>query len=46
MCYNTFRMRTAYALLGLTFLIVFGLAYLIFERVYAPADAEFVDRTE
>ena len=29
-------MRNAYALLGLSFLIVFGGAYVIFERAYAP----------
>jgi Raf kinase inhibitor-like YbhB/YbcL family protein len=35
-------MRHAYALLGLSFLIVFAGAYLIFERAEAPTDAEVV----
>ena len=33
-------MRNAYALLGLAFLIVFGGAYVIFERAHAPLVTE------
>lgn len=33
-------MRTAYALLGLTFLVVFGLAYLLVERAHAPGQPQ------
>ena len=33
-------MRTAYALLGLTFLIIFAAAYLVIERAHAPTVPE------
>lgn len=33
-------MRNAYALLGLSFLIVFVGAYLIFQKAHAPTDNE------
>ena len=33
-------MRNAYALLGLAFLVVFGGAFILFERVHAPAVSE------
>lgn len=38
-------MRTAYALLGLTFLIIFAAAYLVIERAHAPTHDEDVDTT-
>ncbi|MEX0931053.1 MAG: YbhB/YbcL family Raf kinase inhibitor-like protein [Candidatus Paceibacterota bacterium] len=39
-------MRNAYALLGLTFLIVFGAAYILFDRAYAPVvDESLTDNT-
>lgn len=39
-------MRSAYALLGLAFLIVFIAAYLLIERAEAPADvSEIVPET-
>ena len=36
-------MRNAYALLGLAFLLVFGGAYLVFERAHAPAELNKTD---
>jgi Raf kinase inhibitor-like YbhB/YbcL family protein len=33
-------MRNAYALLGLSFIVVFGGAYLIYERAHAPSPAD------
>jgi len=39
-------MRSAYALLGLAFLIVLIGAYLLFERVEAPTDTDPTEITE
>lgn len=36
-------MRSAYALLGLSFLIIFIAAYLLIERAHAPSDQEPAD---
>lgn len=38
-------MRRAYALLGLAFLIVFGGAYILFERAHAPTEEDETDET-
>lgn len=35
--YNEFAMKNAYTLLGLLFVLVFGGAYVLFERTHAPA---------
>ncbi len=42
MWYTEHTMRTAYALLGLTFLIIFAAAYLVIERAHAPSQSDLL----